>query len=330
VFEIDESVFHGVPLIYLIRLDVPRRPESWTFQGVAIPDQRVRWAGHIGGTEYWFERGHVVKLRRGNHANRLLQGAWNKYGEANFSFHVLQIVDSADDLFGPDGAEQVWLDWGYGFADVKVYNMTHESGKPPSRSGKKSSPETCAKMSASRTGENNHQFGKPHTAETCAKIATALTGRKLSAEHCAKSSAGHKGKKASAEARANMSAAQIGHPGTMLGKHHSDEAKAKQRATKTGENNPMFGKPSPNRGKTPSDETKAKLSDANTGKHPSEETRAKMSAATIGENNPMFGKPASDEQKAAARACPYCIVCHRKRSPNPLKPCKHCAAKRQA
>jgi len=84
------------------------------------------------------------------------------------------------------------------------------------------------------------------------------------------------------------------------GKKASDETKKKMSKAQSGENHPMFGKHLP-------DETKKKLSELNTGeknpffgKHHSEETKNKMSENhpdITGENNPMYGKNHSDESK---------------------------------
>jgi len=50
-------------------------------------------------------------------------------------------------------------------------------------------------------------------------------------------------------------------------------------------------------GKTLSDEHKQKISKAHTGKNHTEETKEKMSKALSGEKNPMYGKTLSDETK---------------------------------
>lgn len=42
---------------------------------------------------YW---NHRWKLRNNQHDNKHLQSAWNKYGEENFSFFVIKIVDNID------------------------------------------------------------------------------------------------------------------------------------------------------------------------------------------------------------------------------------------
>lgn len=51
-------------------------------------------------------RHHQKKLDQGSHKNRHLQQAWNKYGEENFEFAVLEYVDPSDLL----RAEQEWID----------------------------------------------------------------------------------------------------------------------------------------------------------------------------------------------------------------------------
>jgi group I intron endonuclease len=50
---------------------------------------------------------HRSLLRNGKSHNAHLQAAWNKYGEAAFTFSVLELVDDRADLFT---REQFWLD----------------------------------------------------------------------------------------------------------------------------------------------------------------------------------------------------------------------------
>jgi hypothetical protein len=87
----------------------------------------------------------------------------------------------------------------------------------------------------------------------------------------------------------------------------SEEFKIKSSESKKGKNNPQYGKRgknSHNYGKSPSEETRKKLSERqkgeknhNYGKSPSEETRKRMSEAQKGENNPMYGKSRSEESR---------------------------------
>jgi group I intron endonuclease len=115
------------------------------------------------------------------------------------------------------------------------------------------SPETRARLSASRMGNKNalgkkHKFsdehkaklslaakarkdgnrlwlGRKHSPETKAKIAAASRGRKLSVESKLKLSAAHKGRIISAETRAKISAA-------AMGRKHSVETRKKMSLSK--------------------------------------------------------------------------------------------------
>lgn len=58
-----------------------------------------------------------------------------------------------------------------------------------------------------------------------------------------------------------------------------------------------FGENHPRYGKHHLEESKKKMSEAQTGKHLSEETKKKMSQVKSGENNPMYGKYHSKETK---------------------------------
>jgi hypothetical protein len=113
------------------------------------------------------------------------------------------------------------------------------------------------------------------------------SGRVLSEETKRKISEAHKGRTHSEESRRNMSKARKGNTNSK-GKTVSEETRAKMSAALKGKNNPNYGK-------SPSEETKRKLSEAN--KNPSEETRAKMSAAQKGKNHPNYGKSLSEETK---------------------------------
>lgn len=165
------------------------------------------------------ERKHWSSLRRGDHPNRHLQSAWNKYSEASFEFDVLEHWDKEFLV----SAEQFWMNM-----LCPDYNIC-----PVARSslGVKRTKETRAKISGARMGNQNYvghklsdetrakisaaHIGKTHTDETKAKMSVSHTGDKnhnysvpMSEEQKAKLSASAMGRKPSAEARANMSAAQ--------------------------------------------------------------------------------------------------------------------------
>jgi hypothetical protein len=68
-------------------------PTGQVYIGSTV-DLRARWSQHR-----W-------SLRCGKHQNSFLQRAWNKYGETNFEFSVLEFVSESSLL----QAEQAWID----------------------------------------------------------------------------------------------------------------------------------------------------------------------------------------------------------------------------
>lgn len=72
-------------------------------------------AKDIEQRRYW----HLTALRGGYHQNVHLQRAWNKYGEQEFVFDVIEEVPgSQEDLLA---REQLWLDFYFGLG--KAYNI---------------------------------------------------------------------------------------------------------------------------------------------------------------------------------------------------------------
>ena len=64
-------------------------------------------------------RQHKYELRHGLHLNRYLQSAWNKYGESNFVFSVLEEV-SEEKL---TEREKYWVDFYGGYESDRLYNL---------------------------------------------------------------------------------------------------------------------------------------------------------------------------------------------------------------
>jgi very-short-patch-repair endonuclease/alpha-D-ribose 1-methylphosphonate 5-triphosphate synthase subunit PhnG len=102
-------------------------------------------------------------------------------------------------------------------------------------------------------------------------------GKPKSAEHRARIGEANRRRVVTAETRAKMSASAMGKPGTLTGRSPSAETRAKISATLTG--------------RRQSDETRAKKSAAHLGKPMPEGTGAKISAA-------LKGKPKSPEHRA--------------------------------
>ena len=133
---------------------------------------------------------HIWKLKSNKHDNRHLQSAWNKYGEENFEFGIIETVDNIEELFD---AEQAWMDYFQSYNDKSGYNISAYAecpcGYPVSDEtrekirqwhlGRKLSDETRQKYSQIRKGEDNPFYGKHHTEEAKEKIRQWHLGRKM-------------------------------------------------------------------------------------------------------------------------------------------------------
>lgn len=166
---------------------------------------KVNGKFYIGKTKNFFYRisKHKYTLRNDLHINDHLQKAWNKYGEDNFLFEILEEHDIEDLL----PMEHYWCNLLDAFNYNKAYNIkpTHPFGK----------------------GTNSPQMRE--------KVKQALTGKTLSEEHKLKLSLAKKGKKLSEETRKKMS-------DSAKGNKKSEKTKRKIAEAKVGSNNPMFGK----------------------------------------------------------------------------------------
>ena len=209
---------------------------------------------------------HVSDLRKNIHKNPHLQSAWNKYGESNFEFIVLeecsqeQLLKKEDEWIKARNS----LDRNFGFNLKEAERPIH-------------SEETCKKISMSKIGEKNPMFGKKLSEEHRNKISKALLDAKIKRHF-------------SAEARLKMSKAQTGkilseETKRKIGEASkirifSPESRKKMGEWQLGEKSYMWGKHH-------SEETKRKMSLSGKGKHKmSEEARRAMSIR-MKENNPM-------------------------------------------
>lgn len=133
---------------------------------------------------------HKYFLDKGIHVNKHLQNAWNKYGEDNFEFGVIETVNgNKEDL---RDIEQIWMDYFSSYNEDSGYNISafaegsggyivSDQTREKLRNahiGKKVSEETKQKLSLQRRGELNNFFGKRHTEETKQKIRNARLGSK--------------------------------------------------------------------------------------------------------------------------------------------------------
>lgn len=141
---------------------------------------------------------HKVDLNNGSHDNDYLQKSWNKYGENNFEFEILEECSEEElnekERYYIDLYNTMNRDYGYNlksggqdknYVTEYVKNKISESNKkyyeehPEARikssiSAYKqwSNPEIKAKIS----GVNNYMYGKTHTEEARRKISEAQKG----------------------------------------------------------------------------------------------------------------------------------------------------------
>lgn len=178
---------------------------------------------------------HRRKLRRGDHTNKKLQRAWNKYGEDKFEFVVIEEC-CIDNLLT---REQAYID------ECSEYNVRKNAWA---------------------------NYGLVPTEETRRRMSVAGKGRKFSEEHKAKIGAQSRGRKLSDEARKKLSEGAKGRPGAFKGRKHSEESLRKMSAWQKGKKGRPHTEEElrkmsmAQKGRTHTEETKRKISKRKIGK----------------------------------------------------------------
>lgn len=113
---------------------------------------------------------HFRCLRKGIHDNIYLQSAFNKYGESNFKFEVIEYL--TDDANLLTQREQYWIDYYGGHQSSTTYNL-----KEAGIHGKDSQELKCIKSKAQK-GKKMPKLSEEHKR----KISQKLTGIKRSEE----------------------------------------------------------------------------------------------------------------------------------------------------
>lgn len=190
---------------------------------------------------------HKSELRKGNHKNQHLQRAWNKYGESNFSFSVLEVckidvmiereqyyIDKEDSPYNILKKAYSFLGYKHTEETKKIISDYHKGNKHAL--GHKDTPEqkeARIKMLKSRkqTEEtkkkvSDFQKGRVKSEEEKKKISKGLTGHRLSEETKKKLSIINKAKTISAETREKMRIGLLGNK-SALGCKRSEETKKK-------------------------------------------------------------------------------------------------------
>ena len=121
---------------------------------------------YVGSAKNFYKRKalHLRQLHKNDHHSYYLQAAWNKYGEENFEFLILEKLEKVTDLIP---REQWWID-----NSNSEYNICKIAGNSL---GVKRSEETKRKLSESHIGLKQSE-------ETKKKRADKLKGIKRSKE----------------------------------------------------------------------------------------------------------------------------------------------------
>jgi group I intron endonuclease len=146
---------------------------------------------------------HLWRLRRGDHANKHLQAAWQKYGEKAFVFAVVQTVAKHEDILA---VENTWL-----FEHVGkdyCYNIATDATAPQT----------------GMFGEKNAMWGKTfqHTDDAKQRIGAASKVRVQSEEEKQKRRKTMKGHVVQSETRLKISAKLSGEGNYWYGKKRPD------------------------------------------------------------------------------------------------------------
>lgn len=201
---------------------------------------------------------HVKDLRKNRHYNSKLQNAWNKYGEDNFVFDVLEFVEDKTKLLD---TEQFWIDFS---SCVSIgYNINPTAY---SRLGAVLSTETKKKIGDSSRGRfvsedtrkkiSNRHKGREDSEETRKKKSISSKNSEKAIAHRERVAESRKGTKVSDETKKKIS-------DSLKGTKLSDETKRK--ISEAGLNRIV------------SEDTRRKISTANKGRKCSEETKKKIS-----------------------------------------------------
>jgi group I intron endonuclease len=183
---------------------------------------------------------HKIRLRQGKHHSEHLQHAWNKDGEQNFKFEVLEKVQSPLHLIS---YEQVYLDYYKSYERECGYNICKFAG---SSLGIKHTEEAKQKMSEAKTGRVTWNKGKKGTysngecsGETRKKISEAKKGRKHSEETKRKMSEAAKRRITTEETKQKLSEANKGRVPWNKGRKHTEETRRKMSESKAKKNSAL-------------------------------------------------------------------------------------------
>jgi group I intron endonuclease len=187
---------------------------------------------YIGSTvnidKRWYE--HKKSLRKNIHVNEYLQNAWNKYGEDNFDFDILEQVENKVLLLE---REQYWMDYYKSYKRNIGYNICSICGNVLGCRWNLRE-ETKIKLSEMRKGRKLSEESKKRIGEKAKerfrnKENHPMFGKHLSEEQKQKLRESHLGLKHSEETKQKMKEIFSGEGNPFFGKHHSRDSNEKNR-----------------------------------------------------------------------------------------------------
>ena len=191
---------------------------------------------------------HIWELNNGKHCNKHLQDAWNKYGQGNFKFEIIEKCGKNNIL----QKEQEYIDL-YNVCDrTRGFNISKDALAP--MKGRKHSKETRKNFSEVRKGtlkgKNNPMYGKHLTLEQKEHLRmlnmgqnNAFYGKKHTKEAKNKISIANKGRTVSEIQKQHLSITMLGENNPFFGKKHSQQSLNKMSKNRKGK---CAGKDNPN------------------------------------------------------------------------------------
>lgn len=191
-----------------MKIDLPKTSGIYCFENLTNGKKYVGQAQNI----YVRITAHIRELKRNVDSSKLLQKAWNKYGEENFKIYVIELiqVEELDDM------EIYYITYLRSHYSENGYNISY--GGDSVMRGLKHSEETKKKMSEIR-------IGTKQTDDTKRKISDSWKTRIVSEETKIKISISRMGSVVSIETKKKISEAQLGIPHTQETKDNIAKSK---------------------------------------------------------------------------------------------------------
>ncbi len=189
--------------------------QNTTFSGIYTITNLVNNKIYVGFAINFDKRKwqHFDKLKNKEHKNVYLQSSFDKYGESNFKFEILE--ECSTDFLASQ--ENYWCNLLNTHNDKYGYNIrpTHPNGKSTNNKfirdkisiknkGRKQTKETTSKIRASRRRNGHASLSEEHKFKIGSANRVKMLGKKFSNETRSKMSASFKGRKMSESFKENL------------------------------------------------------------------------------------------------------------------------------